>query len=199
MSTTKSAYSKKRLGLYFWRAVIWGVMGVSLEFSTSTFADWIKSECIKIDVWGLVAIIAAAIIAFIFNFYKAKKAHPIYSMDNDFSVCLFVVFAVLGAFLENFIAGFIGDKLSETGYWKNIIAVISLIIAIVMIIVDLKFIDGQYEKISRFIDDDFKKKVKKWAEGYVKAVFRVNAAWIVVPVLAVALCGAWMAFVILNN
>lgn len=202
MSTTKSAYSKarrKRFRLYAVRAIILSITGFSLELSTSTFADWIRVEWMKSDVWGLTVIIVAALgVSLILNFYKAKKAHPIYSMDNDFSVWLFVFFAVSGAFLENLLAGIISDKLSETGYWKNIIAVISLVIAICGIISDVIVIDGLYEK-SRFIDYDYvKNKVKKWAEGYVKAVFRVNAAWIVVPVLTAALCGAWMAFVILR-
>lgn len=189
----------KRFVLYVVRAVLWCIMGLSLELSTSIFADVIvESVRIKGDVLALVVILGVAIIAFLINYIRAKNAHPIYSMDNDFSVGLFAFFAVSGAFIDNLGAGWITIPLSEIDVdWKKyIVAVVLLLVVIACIVIDAKRIDKLYEKINDYYKVDFK--YKEWEKGYVTAVLRVNAAWIVVPILSGLLCAAWMTFAILR-
>ncbi len=190
---------RKRFFLYAGRAVLWLVMGLCLELSTSIFADVIvESVRIKGDVLALAAIFVVAIFAFFVNFIRARNARPIYSMDNDFSVGLFAFFAVSGAFIDNLGAGFITIPLSEIDVdWKKyIVAVVLLLVAIACIVLDVIFIDKLYEKINDYYKVDFE--YKEWEKGYVRAVLRVNAAWIVVPILSVLLCIAWVVFAILR-
>ena len=194
---------RKRFGLYVGRAAIWFFMGIFLEIGTSIIADWLIKSFEGFDnILGICFILLAAMLAIIFNCIKARKSHPIYSMDNDLSTGLFVLFAVTGSFIENFIAGIIDknwdDLAPETDIWMYVgIGAILLVIAIILISLDIIVIDKQYEKINHFSDVDFKYKVEKWGEGYINAVLRVNAAWIVAPALITVICGLWMAFTIL--
>lgn len=192
----------KRFGLYVLRAVTWFFMGICLEIGTSIIADGLIKSFEGFDnILGIFFILLAAAVAIMFNCIKARKSHPIYSMDNDLSTGLFVLFAVTGSFVENFIAGIINknwDNLApETDIWMYVgIGAILLVLAIILMSLDIIVIDKQYEKIKHFSDVDFEYKVEKWGEGYVKAVLRVNAAWIVAPALIAVICGLWMAFTI---
>lgn len=197
----KEKRKRKRFFLYAGRAVLWLVMGLFLEISTSIFADRIFDFIkIKGDLFALFVILGVAIIAFLINYIRAKNAHPIYSMDNDFSVGLFAFFAVSGAFIDNFGAGWITNPLLKLDDWKQyIVASVLLFVAIVLIILDVTCIDKLYEKINRFPKVDFQYKVKdEKSTSYVKAVLRVNAAWIVVPMLLWLLCVAWTTLAILR-
>ena len=80
---------------------------------------------------------------------------------------------------------------------KYIIACILLLIGIVLIGIDVIIVDRWYEKISGISHVDFQYKVDdNKSESYVKAVLRVNAAWIIAPVVAAIICGVWIALVI---
>lgn len=188
---------RKRFRLYASRATIWFLMGFCLELGTSIIADGIYHQLLGSDsILGLVAILVVAIIALIFNGIKAKRSRPIYSMDNDLTPGLFVLFAVTGSFTENFCAEYFIPILPDNNV-KYIIACILLLIGIVLIGIDVIIVDRWYEKISGISHVDFQYKVDdNKSESYVKAVLRVNAAWIIAPVVAAIICGVWIALVI---
>lgn len=213
MSTTKSAYSKarwKRVGFYACRAGIWFVIGGALEIGTSIFADGLNNALAKLDIWGIVGSIVVAVIAFLINCYKASKVHPIYSMDNDLSTGLFVLFAMVLPFLDNFLAGrFFPDGIDISNTGKYVIGVVLCIIALILMVIDIKVIDSFYEKINGISHIEFQYKMRKLNNGnvqnekadkeniknYIMVVLKVNVAWIIVPVIALIACGIWIILV----
>ena len=211
MSTTKSAYGKarwKRFGLYACRAGIWLVIGFALEFGTSIFADGLNNALEKLNIWGIVGSIGVAVIAFLINLVKARKVHPIYSMDNDLNTGLFVLFAMVGPFLDNCLAGSIClDGVVNTT--KYVIGVVICIFALFLMLIDIKVIDRFYEKINGISHIEFQYKMRKLNNGnvqnekadkeniknYIMVVLKVNVAWIIVPVVALIACGIWIILV----
>ena len=213
MSTTKSAYGKarwKRFRLYACRAIIWLFIGVALEIGTSILADGLNNALAKLDIWGIVGSIGVAVIAFLINLVRARKVHPIYSMDNDLSTGLFVLFAMAGAFLDNSLAGLIfPDGIDIPNTTKYVIGVCLCFFAIFLMVIDIKVIDRFYEKINGISHIEFQYKMRNSNNGnvqnekadkeniknYIMVVLKVNVAWIIVPVVALIACGIWIILV----
>ena len=200
MSTTKSAYGKarrKRFGLYACRAGIWFVIGGALEIGTSILADGLNNALAKLDIWGIVGSIGVAVIAFLINLVRARKVHPIYSMDNDLSTGLFVLFAMVDAFLANVLAGLIfPDGIDIPNTTRYVIGVCLCFFAIFLMVIDIKKIDSFYEKINGISHIEFQYRVGGHnPKSYVTAVFKVNAAWIVALGVVTLICGIWIALV----
>ena len=180
------------------RAAIWFLSGWFLEVGTSLLADALNKVIARFNILIIVGI---AIIAYFVNYIKARNSHPIYSMDNDINAGLFVLFAVLGSFVDNFGEGWVISKLFPGGpeiieyITKYItVGVVLIVLAAAFMLMDVLFIDRWYENVDR-ISVEFQYKPKK-GENYRRTVLRVNAAWIVMPVIALIICIIWICLVV---
>lgn len=203
MTITESRRYRKALRciLYIVRALLWICTGFILEVATSIFIKTVFDN-VTDDIALIMLVILSCVIIGV-NIYKASKAQPMYSRDNDLSISLSVICAIIGALSDNLFGGIICDLIIcnfPQNSWYFIL--IGFAIAGIIMTLDIKCLDKLYEKLDEiqtngvkfqcYVKEGDQVSYKKRLRRY---MWNTMILWIIILFAVLVIC----IFVILNG
>ena len=160
--------TKKKILVGLFRTVLYLVSGALIEVGTSNLIA--TGLSLPYGTIISVSIITVCfIILWIINIFKK----PIFSYDNDASPILMVLGIIISATMDNYFGGLLTEFFDK----GIIINVILILMGAALIFIDMKFVDGLYERIREpFNGEKFNKNLIR---GY-------GAVFILAPVFTIA-------------